>query len=179
MSTRRLFLALLPDAAIRDALARLAVEAGVVRGAGLRAVPARRYHATLLFLGNYAEAQPALEAAVRQLAAHQPGAAVDWTLEVLRSFPGRQAPRVLCGSVLPEALRQLWRDWREALPRSLPQLALEDRFVPHVTLGYGRARLPVQAVAPLHWRVGELALFESRPAWPDYGVLARWPLSPP
>ena len=50
----RLFLALLPDEGVRAALARAAAEARIGRDAGLRPVDARRYHATLHFLGEHA-----------------------------------------------------------------------------------------------------------------------------
>lgn len=175
-SAYRLFLALLPDEDMRAVLARAAVGAGVPRDSQLRPVNPRRYHATLHFLGEYPAPQPDLAAAVERAAGSVHGMAFDWTLDRLRSFHGGRPPRVLCGSVLPEALQRLWLQWRERLLQEVPDIKLDGRFVPHVTLAYGRVVLPEMAVLPLRWPVRELALLESRPGHPDYRMLASWPL---
>lgn len=174
----RLFLALLPDEEVRAALAQTALAAGVTGKEGMRAVDARRYHATLHFLGEHAEPRPELVAAVERIGDGLQGAAFEWTLDRLRSFHGRRSPRVLVGSRLPDRLRSLWADWRDALRRELPELALDARCVPHVTLGYGDAMWPEAAVAPLCWTASELALLESRAGERDYRRLAGWSLSP-
>ncbi|MEW9623726.1 2'-5' RNA ligase family protein [Rhodanobacter geophilus] len=178
IGTCRLFLALLPDEGVRRSLSLAAAGAGRSRDAGLRPVNPRRYHATLHFLGEHDRPRPDLVAAVERVAGSVHGMAFDWTLDRLRSFHGRRPPRVLCGSVLPEALQQLWRQWRDGLLREMPGLKLDERFVPHVTLAYGRRVLPETAVTPVHWTVGALALLESRAAGRDYRALARWPLLP-
>ncbi|GAB3792213.1 2'-5' RNA ligase [Dyella agri] len=174
----RLFLALLPDEETRESLSRTAAEAGIPQDAGLRPVNPRRYHATLHFLGEYPAARPDLAAAVERLAGGLHVAAFDWTLDRVRSFHGRRPPRVLCGGSAPEALQQLWQRWHDLLLQELPGLALDERFVPHVTLGYGRAVLPAAAVTPVHWPVRELALLESHPGQGDYRMLASWVLPP-
>ena len=174
----RLFLALLPDEGVRAALARAAAEARIGRDAGLRPVDARRYHATLHFLGEHAAPRPDLAAAAERVGGSLQAAAFGWTLDRVRSFHGRRPPRVLCGSVLPEALRRLWGQWRDGLLREAPDLKLDGRFVPHVTLAYGRAVLPEAAVTPVHWPVDRLALLESRAGRRDYRTLASWPLPP-
>lgn len=172
----RLFLALLPDEDVRRALAQAAVEAGLARDSHLRMVNPRRYHATLHFLGGYPAPRPDLVAAVEQVAGKVHGIAFDWTLDRLRSFRGRHPPRVLCGSATPETLQRSWLQWREMLRQQAPGIGLDERFVPHVTLAYGRAVLPELAVSPLRWPVRELALLESRAGQRDYRTLACWPL---
>lgn len=174
----RLFLALLPDEEVRAALAKAAVETGMQRDSRLRLVNPRRYHATLHFLGSYPAPQPDLVAAVERASGKVQGMAFDWTLDRLRSFRGRHPPRVLCGSVVPDALRRSWLQWRETLLQEMPGIELEERFVPHVTLAYGGMLLPEMPVSPLRWRVRELALLESRAGHRDYGTLASWPLRP-
>lgn len=173
---RRLFLALLPEQNVRMALAQVMAEPGMQPDSRLRPVSPRRYHATLHFLGEYPAEQPDLVAAVERVAGGMHGMAFDWTLDYLRSFRGRHSPRVLCGSVLPEALLQLWRQWREMLLREAPDLTLETRFMPHVTLAYGRVALPEMPVQPVYWPVRGLALLESRAGRGDYRTLASWPL---
>ena len=74
------------------------------------------------------------------------------------------------------AWREGMREWKPA--RELPELALDARCVPHVTLGYGDAMWPEAAVAPLRWTASELALLESRAGERDYRRLAGWSLSP-
>lgn len=175
---RRLFLALLPDESVRAALARDAAGMDRSHDVDLRLVDPRRYHATLHFLGEHAGPRPDLLAAVERVAGSVHGPAFDWTLDRLRSFHGRHPPRVLCGSVLPEALQRLWRQWRDGLLREVPDLKLDERFVPHVTLAYGRSVLPEMAVTPVHWTVEELALLESRSGQRDYRRLAGWRLRP-
>jgi len=172
----KLFLALQPDADTRLALAQTAAAAGMAPERGFRRVNPRRYHATLHFLGSHPAPPLGLVAGAERVAASLPGGAFDWTLDRLRSFDGRQPPRVLCGRVLPEALRRLWRQWHDRLLQEVPGLRLERRFVPHVTLAYGGAMLPEVAVAPLRWPVRELALLESRTGERDYRQLASWPL---
>ncbi|MEW9570808.1 2'-5' RNA ligase family protein [Rhodanobacter sp. Si-c] len=172
----RLFLALLPDEDVRRALARAAVEAGMPRDSRLRQVNPRRYHATMHFLGGHSSPRPDLVAAVERVAGSVHGMAFDWRLDRLRSFGGRHPPRVLCCSVPPEALQRLWRQWREGLLQEVPGSELDECFVPHVTLAYGRVLLPEKAVSPVHWPVRELALLESRAGQRDYRTLASWPL---
>ena len=136
----------------------------------------RRYHATLHFLGEHPTPCPDLAVAVERVAGSVHGMAFDWTLDRLRSFHGRRPPRVLSGSVLPEMFRLLWLQWRDLLLQEAPFLKLDECFVPHVTLAYGRTVLPETAVPPVHWPVRELALLESRAGQRDYRTLASWSL---
>lgn len=175
-SVQRLFLALLPDDGVRTALAQAATTLRTRQGPSAGWVDPPRYHATLHFLGDHPSLRPDLVAAVEGVAGALHGEAFDWTLDRVRSFHGRRPPRVLCGSVLPEPLRQLWLRWRESLLRALPGLRLENRFVPHVTLAYGRELLPETEVAPVHWRVSGVALLQSVVGRHDYRTLANWPL---
>ena len=172
----RLFLALLPDEHVRAALAQTAASLRARPGAGAGWVDPLRYHVTVHFLGDHASPRPDLVAATERVAGLVRGAAFDWTLDRVRSFHGRRPPRVLCGSVSPEPLQALWVHWREALLRTVPGLRLESRFVPHVTLAYGRELLPETEVEPVHWRVSGIALIQSVVGQHDYRTLASWPL---
>ncbi|HKR76016.1 MAG TPA: 2'-5' RNA ligase family protein [Rhodanobacter sp.] len=175
-TVHRLFLALLPDERVRALLAQTASTLRTRQGPSSGWVDPLRYHTTLHFLGDYPSPRPDLVAATERVAGLLHGAAVDWTLDRVRSFHGRRPPRVLCGSVLPEPLQALWARWREALLRTVPGLRLESRFVPHVTLAYGREVLPEAEVVPVHWRVDGLALVQSVVGQHDYRTLASWPL---
>jgi len=175
-TVHRLFLALLPDEHVRAALARTAASLGGRPGASAGWVDPRRYHVTVHFLGDHASPRPDLVAATERIAGPLHGAAFDWTLDRVRSFRGRRPPRVLCASISPEPLQALWARWREALLRTVPGLRLESRFVPHVTLAYGREWLPEAEVEPVHWRVSGLALVQSAAGQRDYRTLASWPL---
>jgi len=176
VTIHRLFLALLPDERVRAALAQAAASLRAQPEADAGWVDPLRYHATLHFLGDHPSPRPDLVAATERIAGLSHGLAFDWTLDRVRSFHGRRPPRVLCGSVLPGPLQTLWVCWREALLRTVPGLRLENRFVPHVTLAYGRRLSPEAAVEPVHWRVSGLALIQSVVGQHDYRTLASWPL---
>lgn len=175
-TVHRLFLALLPDESVRASLAQTAAVLRARERPSSGWVDPLRYHVTLHFLGDHASPRPDLIAAVERVARMLQGEAFDWRLDRVRSFHGRRPPRVLCGSVLPEPLQQLWTRWREALLGTVPGLRLENRFVPHVTLAYGRELLPEAAVEPVQWPVIRLALIQSVVGRHDYRTLAAWPL---
>lgn len=176
VSVQRLFLALLPDDGVRAALAQTAATLRACQGTPTGWVDPLRYHATLHFLGDHPSPRPDLVAAAERAAGELRGGAFDWTLDRVCSFHGRRPPRVLYGSVVSESLQELWTRWREALLRTVPGLRLESRFVPHVTLAYGRELLPEAEVPPVHWRVDGLALVQSVAGRHDYRTLANWPL---
>jgi 2'-5' RNA ligase len=175
-SVHRLFLALLPDECVRAALAQTAAALRARQGPPAGWVDPLRYHATVHFLGDHPSPRPDLVATVERAGGALRGEAFDWTLDRVRSFHGRRPPRVLCGSVLPEPLQALWTRWRGALLRAVPGLRLESRFVPHVTLAYGREPLPEAEVEPVRWRVNGVALVQSVVGRHDYRTLASWPL---
>lgn len=163
----RLFIALWPQPALREALARAA-------GAWhwppqARRTPPERLHVTLHFLGTV-EARRLPELA-RSLAV--PWAGCDLVLDRPRLWPGGIA--VLEAASVPASLAAL----HGALSARLQRLALpvEARpFRPHVTLArqaWG-ARAPEQ-VDPIAWSTGPgYALVQSLPGGAGYRTLQRF-----
>jgi 2'-5' RNA ligase len=175
----RYFFALFPDSAERD----LTVRRGEALLASLRfrghLLPASKLHATLHFIGSFAQADADLETIA--LAA---GNRIDATPFVLSfdhalSFGSnrRQAPLVLEARSPPVALLAIEREL--ALAMAQAGLAPEARpYRPHVTLMYGPDRIaaPV-AIEPVPWSVREFCLVRSVPGADAYDTLHRWPLS--
>lgn len=148
--TQRLFLALWPDAGVREQLAAHADQwlwpAGCTRYA-----PAD-WHVTLHFIGDVATEQAETIAA---------GAAVPFQpFELVLDQPARWAHglTVLGASEVPMPLRTL----HERLGRALRglDLALDPRpYVPHVTLArHADAAIPPTVFAPVRWPVRGFAL---------------------
>lgn len=169
----RLFYALVPGADVRAAMAERAGQwRHAPNGPRARWVDPLRYHATLLFLGDFAGLeQPWCSVLVRALNG-VPAHPVTWTLDRIASFPGRRPPCILLGKTYPEALHTWW----EALRRSVchvPGVQLDHRFVPHVTLAYLHdTRMAPVPVEPLAWKIDQLALLRSRPGQAHYDIIA-------
>jgi 2'-5' RNA ligase len=166
----RLFFALWPDDAVRDALASVA--SSVAARAGGRAVPRPKLHLTLSFLGDVADerAADAIEAANTVQ-----GAAFDVVLDMLGSF--RDARVAWAGmSRVPPQLAAL----QASLDRELRQrrFALEERpFAAHATLARRIAKTVArEALAPISWSVGEFVLVRSETGRGTYTVMERWKL---
>jgi len=172
MSRRRLFLALWPDARVRQGL--VAIRNGLE---GLHGKPAHPedLHVTLVFLGDVeAQRQGCVEAVVERIRAP----AFDLQIDQV-GYWGR--PRIFwCGPTqTPEALKMLVRD----LTTGLKACGFEPErrpYAAHVTLARKARPLPFQELAqPLVWPVRELVLVASRPGIepPRYEILKHWPLS--
>jgi 2'-5' RNA ligase len=166
---RRVFYALWPQTATRQALARAARTP--VRQAGGRATATENLHLTLAFLGALAPA--ALE---RARALRQPTTpAFELTLDRLGYWP-RSRILWLAPSVVPEGLdalvQWLWHELGEMGLTREPQL-----FRPHVTLSR-RAREVGGPVSSVDWVVDRFALVESLPAagGSRYEPLGDWRL---
>ena len=155
-ATRRLFLALWPSAAARQALA---TRAGAwTWPAGARPVAPARLHATLHFIG------PVPAARLDEVAA---GLAVPlepvWIVfDRAEVWPG-PAVAVLEATQAPEALGALHQRLAQAL-RGLG-LPVEPRpWRPHVTLArHARGAIAPAAPTPVRWRVSGYRLVESVP----------------
>jgi RNA 2',3'-cyclic 3'-phosphodiesterase len=175
---RRLFFALLPDAATRARLAQ-AAQALKASHPGLRArwVSPARYHATLHFLGDHALLRQDVVDAAMAAATELRMAPFEWVLHEAASFRGRQPPCILRSSSVPEPLQQLWRDLRRALVLAGQGRHLARSFTPHVTVAYSHAvLLDVTPIEPVAWRVERVALVHSVVGQQDYQVLAEWAL---
>jgi 2'-5' RNA ligase len=163
---RRLFIGLMPDAAVRSAL--VAHRRAWYWPAGSRLVAAQRLHLTLHFLGDVdAPRQAALQAALALQ-----------TVEPLQLW--LRTPQCWSGGVA--VLRADAHQGLSALHARLGALlqglgfATERRpFAPHVTLARDAPEAgPPDAAPAIAWTVTQLALVWSRrlPA-PRYEVLAR------
>ncbi len=169
LPTRRLFFALWPDDAAREAL-----RAGfgtAVAGAGGRAVPAANLHLTLEFLGPVAEERLADLAALGGAVALPQEPLV---LDRLNWWP-RAATLVAAPSAPGAGLLAAQADLRQALNDR--GFRVDSRpFRPHVTLARKVTAAPAATAASVRWPLGELALVESVPApgGSRYTPLARW-----
>ena len=171
MPSQRLFFALWPDAATREAMSQVQRELAVAGGRPLHPLD---LHITLAFLGQVSPDQlPCVLAAAEQVhaAAH--------TLTLTRQGWWR-GPRVAwCAPeetppAMLELVDQLWNGLagcgfeREARP-----------FKAHVTLlRKARSIETAPLASPIQWELKDFALVASLsgPGAPRYKVLQRWPL---
>lgn len=171
MVNERMFFALWPPAAVRDAL--LAVRAGLPGAAGRENHPLD-LHLTLVFVGAVdPERRPCVEAAGDGLAL--PG--FELSLDESGDWP-RAGIRWCRPGTFPATLPALV----QALQARLRACGISPEprpFRPHVTLARKAAATPRNPLpAPVPWSVREFVLAASlagrRPA---YQVLRRWPLT--
>jgi 2'-5' RNA ligase len=166
----RLFFALWPDAAAREALADLARDTASRYGG--RAVPAANLHLTLVFLG---EVDPARIGALRRAADGPAGPGFPFLLDRIGGF--RRAGVVWAGCHQPPpALLAL----QSGLERRIREAGFspDDRaFAPHLTLAR-RVRDPVEPgdMKAVAWRANAFALVETARGEGAYRTLAEWPL---
>ncbi len=170
-AARRLFFALWPDGAVREALAGLLEGEPPCTG---RRVPDGNLHMTLAFVGHVtAEQHACMEAA----AAAGEAAPFTVTLDRLGYWP---RPRIVWAGarVTPPALIDLVARLNRGLsgcghqPEQRPYQA-------HVTLARkGRAPPRCGTIPPITWPVNSFCLIESASAEHGsiYRVLAAWPL---
>lgn len=171
----RLFFALWPDAATRDALAAAARDLRSTCGG--RSPPAANLHLTLAFLGAVAEPRLPL---LTQLAGTLPAETIELTLDHIGCWRAQQlvwagvrhCPRALSAlvDVLTGGLQaQGFRTERRS-------------FKPHVTLLRDVVTEPTPAQAmfgPLRWTAQRLVLAGSEPAARGvcYRIIGEWPLT--
>lgn len=172
----RLFLALWPDGAVREAARRAVTHLQQAHDPGGRAVNPARYHVTLQFFGDFDVLPEGLLAGVRR------------AMEGLKAsrfvLPLERAGRF--GSVgwlgptrTPEPLDELWNALNAALAASGVRVRGHARFVPHLTvLRDLRRPLPAVAIDPIEWHVDGVVLIDSRHGRGTvaYDVVERWPL---
>lgn len=176
----RLFFALRPDAFVADQISQVAAtvkDEAILRG---RWVKPHRYHLTVQFLGTHAE-RPVRSIDQACVAAVQVRLeALDLVLNRIETFGGhRRAPCILrCTEESDTAVQALRTVLGESLAAERLAHLLEDRFTPHVTIGYVERQLPEPiAISPIPWRVCEFTLVESRGGANTHAVLGRWSLS--
>lgn len=176
--TDRLFFAVFPDGAARDAIARLAADIGRRHALRGKPIEAGRLHITLHHLGDHAGLPSALVEQAGHAAQRVVAPAFEVALDRVASFAARaeKKPCVLLEATGDSPLRR----FRKLLGERLVQAGLGKRvtseFTPHVTLRYERVLLPEQAVAPIAWTVREFALVHSLLGRTEHRILQRWPL---
>ncbi|RDS84960.1 RNA 2',3'-cyclic phosphodiesterase [Dyella monticola] len=178
--THRLFFALMPDTDTRRAMEHAATHVQQQQS-GLRArwVRPERFHATLIFLGDYPAVPDELVENAMAAAGYVSAAPFAWTLDYVASFRGREPPCVLRSAQVAEALILLWRTLQESLTQSGLHLRRERQFTPHVTLAYARCEL-AEAIAvapPIVWPVDRFVLIHNVVGKGNYQVLGNWKLS--
>lgn len=169
--SQRLFFALWPEAAVRDAIERFSRRQ--IRKQAKR-VPAGNLHITLAFAGPVtATVRACLEAGADDISARSFSLQID----TVGYWP---RPRILwIGSgETPSAAWNLLRSLREVFVAC--DLPADTRpWQAHVTLARkaGRA-LDVRKIAPLDWSIRDFCLVESvtEESGARYRILRRWPL---
>jgi 2'-5' RNA ligase len=166
----RLFFALWPNDAVRDALARYATAAH--RLAGGRAMRAETLHLTLAFLGDTPVARlPELRAAADRVACKP------FALVLDRAAWWKHNRIVWAGaSVVPEPVAAMVAALREELTAAGFRFDPKP-FVAHATLLRNAApHGPLPAFAPIEWRGDGFVLVRSTLATgvSRYGTVAAW-----
>lgn len=163
----RLFVALWPDAAVREAIA--AWRDACVWPAGAAVVATPKLHLTLHFIGEVAvDRLPAIANGLQA-----PLRPFDLVFDQCVSWPSGLV--VLQPSATPAALIALHAACADAL-RALERPVERRAFRAHLTLARAAAgALLPQSTKPLRWRVGAYALVRSWPgAGGRYEVLRRY-----
>lgn len=161
---RRLFFALWPDDATRDALASLQMR---VNGRRMRR---ENLHLTLAFLG---EQPDAVVATLTGILNDLPGARLSLELDRLGYFPRQRI--VWAGTHhAPDALLALHRQLATALRQAGIHFDGDRSFMPHVTLARNAEQPEDIPFVPISWNAGTIVLAESttRAEGVFYGVLA-------
>jgi 2'-5' RNA ligase len=163
----RLFIALWPDDAARDAL--LGLQAELIGG---RPVPAANLHLTLAFLGQ----QPAnMVPLLRGLSQRWSNFDCLLRFDQLGYF---RRPRIAWVGMrdIPEPLIALHGSVQAALAEAgVSQPGAHDGFVPHVSLLRDAEPLSQRDIAPIMWRARSVVLAESivQPGGSQYRILSR------
>lgn len=173
---QRLFFALWPEAADREALA--AATARAVRHCGGRPVPESNLHATLAFLGSVAQARvPQLkEIAATCAADFPPPAPLSLRLARLVHWPRQE---ILCAVTADEpAAPALLADGLKDATAAAGFAPDLKPFRAHVTVARKVLRFEALTFAPVEWRFERFALIDSRTdrRGPIYSVVEFFPL---
>lgn len=173
--THRLFLALWPDAALRQRIAATTTQLAAAHGIRGRRLQPQRYHLTLQFLGDFPALGQAPLASAMAAADRVRVAAFELSLARASSFGqvGWLGPEDL-----PAGLQQLWDTLGLALAEHGVRTRPAATWIPHVTvLRDMRQPLPPTVIPPLSWSVDRFVLIHSQPGRnADYALLHHWPL---
>lgn len=175
--THRLFFALWPDDASREALASAARAVRQRHHPVGRATAAARYHVTLQFLGSYPVWPEDIVA--RAIAAAGEVIAEPFGLSVDRAASFGSRVWWIGPAETPPELTRLVLRLRDALRRNAVPHERLERFTPHVTIlrDADRALAPTP-MPPVVWKPDDFVLAaSSSPGSGEYRVLQRWPLA--
>lgn len=164
--TKRLFYALWPDAATRDALQQLQYHLQLDG----RATPAANFHITLAFLGEQPlSALPALQRILTEVRCPPLSLAIDCSGYFSRlrlAWAGMHNP--------PERLFQLHAQLLAQLKAAGIAVKPSPGFRPHVTLARNTSAPPAMQSAPIFWQASDIVLAESQISQePGQGALYR------
>ena len=177
-ATDRLFFALLPDAAAREAIAQLAMALPVQHALKAQPIDAQRLHVTLHYLGEYAGLPQEVLDRATAAAERVRTAPFEVVFDHAASFDTRnnRRPHVLrCGEDFA-ALASFRRALGEALVRQRWKLDAAADFIPHVTLLYDTQAVARQPVEPVRWIASDFALVRSLVGHGRHEVIGRWRL---
>jgi 2'-5' RNA ligase len=175
--TDRLFFAIFPDPAAREAIVRVADEVGARHGLRGKGVAPDRLHVTLHHLGDFAGLPQAVLDAAERAATQLEEPCFDIVFDRVGSFAAReQKPCVLLAAQGDTPVQRFQRALGDRLIANGQSAAVKRSFIPHVTLRYNRILLPTEAVAVIGWNVRELFLVHSLIGKSEYRELGRWPL---
>lgn len=161
--TDRLFLAVFPGEPHAARLAALAGGFLVRHRLGAGAVEASRLHVTLFHLGDYAGLPPGLADRTAEALARVETEPFAIRFDRIGSFGNRRAksPLVLAAEEGNVALHALHAQLAGHLRGCGLGRWAGGSFVPHMTVAYGRATVPFEAIGPVEWPAGEVLLVHS------------------
>lgn len=172
----RLFFALFPDDAEREALRRLADTLQPVYPRARWARP-ERYHLTLHFLGESDHLREDQVRAAREALRDFRAGPVEVVLDHLLCLGNPAQPALTMAALHPsQELVAFWRGLQQRLLRAGFKQHAGRSFVPHLTLGYVSPRVQPVDVPAVRLRPGAVQLVHSVQGQPDYDVVGRWPL---
>lgn len=178
LPAHRVFLAIKPDTATAERIARLIEQLRPVVGFKGKALHPERLHITLHHLGDFVQ-QPAedLLARARLAAERLASSPFDVTFDQVVSFHGRRdhRPFVLLGHEGVAGLMAFQQTLGEALQHAGVPVP-RGHFKPHVTLLYDRGGFAPKPVEPVTWTVREFVLIHSWLGKTRYDELGRWAL---
>lgn len=178
-ATDRLFLALLPEPTIAQAIYDFAQERRTREGMKGRPIAPDRLHVSLLHLGDFAglpqELVQSSSERMSTLAATLP--AFEVSFDVIGNFSRRPLRKPLV----------LLQDHQDAQLKNLAEKLLRTfgpprsgggstKFNPHVTLLYDEMTVPLESIPPFVWQVNEIVLVHSLIGQSRYVILDRWAL---
>ncbi|WP_115493928.1 RNA 2',3'-cyclic phosphodiesterase [Dyella monticola] len=161
--TDRLFLAAFPNAHDAAQLAAIANDYLASHHLEAGAVETSRLHVTLFHLGDYTDLPPALVDSAGEALSHLTAESLTIRFDQIGSFGNRQSksPLVLAASDGNERLHALHKQLATHLRTSSLGQWTHGSYVPHMTVAYGKATMPLEKIEPITWAVNEVLLIHS------------------